>query len=405
MRGIEATWLWSGDPVDAPLASGGLVTDAGGRVLAVGDARALRREHAGARWERHEGIVIPGLVNARVRLELSALRGRLSGGRGYVPWLRELTDARERLAPESDLEAIEAAVSELVRAGTAAIGEVTSTGAAIESLASAPLVARVFHEIAGLRRETATVVRAMAEQHYEGVALPANVALSLAPHSAVGLHPRALAALFGEGVTLPLPLAASAAERAFLEGGGGPLGAWMKERGADPADWDPPGVGPIAHAEALGVVGPSLLATDLTDARDDELETLARRGAQAVLCPRASLHVEVKLPPLTGLLDLGIEPALGTDSLAAAPSLDVLEEALALHRRFPRVGSGQLCAMATSFGARALGLEDRVGRIAPGLTPGVLLFEGGPDLDDPLAHVLAQAGRPRRVLVRPGSAL
>jgi 5-methylthioadenosine/S-adenosylhomocysteine deaminase len=177
----------------------------------------------------------------------------------------------------------------------------------------------------------------------------------------------------------------------------------MQERGADPADWEPPGLAPIAYAHALGVVGPAIIATHLTDAREPELAVLARLGAHVVLCPRAALHVEVKLPPLTALLAAGITPGLGTDSLAASPSLDVLEEALALHRRFPTVAPSVLCAMATSFGAHALGLEHRLGRIAPGLAPGVLLIEGR--TTDPLAHVLAQAGRPRRVLVRPGSAL
>lgn len=405
LRGIETTWLWTGEPSQAPIARGALLVDEAGRIAKVGEASELRRAHPEARWERHEGIAFPGLVNARVSLELSALRGRIAGGRGYVPWLRELTAAREERQPETDVRAIDAAIDELVRAGTAAIGEVTSSGASIERLRNVPLIARVFHEIAGLRRETATVVRAMAEQHYEEVELPANVALALAPHSVVGLYPPALAALFSDGGPLPLPLASSPAERAFLADGGGPLGAWMKERGADPADWEPPGVGAVEHAAALGIVGPSLVATHLTDARDEELALLGRAGARAILCPRSSLHVEVKMPPLGALLACGIHPALGTDSLAAAPSLDVLEEALALHRRFPTVDAGELCAMATSYGAQVLGLEDRVGRIAPGLSPGVLLFRGGPDLDDPLAHVLSQAGRARRILVRPGGAL
>ena len=401
MRGIEATWLWSGDPAVGPVAGGAVVVGDDDRVLAVGDAEALRREHLGARWERHEGVVIPGLVNARVSLELSALRGRVAGGRGYVPWLRELTRETERVEP--DEEAIDAALSALVASGTAAIGEVTRTGAAIAHLAGLPLVARVFHEIAGQRSETALVIRAMAEERYASLALPPNVTLALAPHSLVGLHPRALAALFEGGVPLPLPVACSAAERAFLADGGGPLASWMRERGADPADWDPPGLAPIAYAHALGVIGPAMIATHLTDARDPELELLARLHAEVVLCPRAALHVEEKLPPLGALLAAGLAPGLGTDSLAASPSLDVLEEALALHRRFPTVSPSVLCAMATSFGARALGLEHRVGRIAPGLAPGVLLIEGR--TADPLAYVLAQAARPRRVLVRPGSTL
>lgn len=401
-RGIEASWLWSGDAADEPIAEGAAVVE-GARIVAVGDARSLRASYPDARWERHEGVLLPGLVNARVSLELSALRGRVAGGRGYVPWLRELGEARERFTPEADAEALDAAVAELVRAGTAAIGEVTRTGAAIETLASAPLVARVFHEIAGLRRETATVIRAMAEEHQESLTVPANVELALAPHSLVGLHPAALVALFEGGAPIPLPLASSPAERAYLADGGGPLAAWMRERGADPADWDAPGLAPIEHARALGVLGPGLVATHLTDAREGEVAVLAETGAHVVLCPRASLHIEVKLPPVYALLEAGLAPGLGSDSLAAAPTLDVLDDALALHRRFPAIAPRIVLAMATSFGARALGLDHLVGRLAPGLAPGILLFEGRERIDDPLAHVLAH--RTRRVLVEPGRVL
>ncbi|MCZ7677922.1 MAG: hypothetical protein M5U28_03720 [Sandaracinaceae bacterium] len=85
------------------------------------------------------------------------------------------------------------------------------------------------------------------------------------------------------------------------------------------------------------MLGPSLLATHLTDARRSELDALAGAGARAVLCPRASLRVELKLPPLGDILAARIAPGLGTDSLAVAPSLDVLEEAAALAARFPSV--------------------------------------------------------------------
>lgn len=402
MRGIEASYLWRGEATEPALERGAVVVE-GETLRGVGGADELRARFPEAAWERHEGVLVPGLVNARASLELSALRGELAGGRGYGAHLAELAEARERLAPERDAEAIEAAVSELVRFGTAAVGEVTRTLAALESLASAPLVARVFSEIAGLRRETATIVRAMAEEQAEALSLPENVELSLAPQGTVGLHPGALAALFdGVELPVPLPLAVSPAERAFLADGGGPIGAWLRARGADPADWAPPGCGPVEHASALGVLGPSLLATHLTDARRGELDALAGAGARAVLCPRASLRVELKHPPLGEILAAAIAPGLGTDSLAVAPSLDVLEEAAALAARFPSVTPGALLAMATSGGARALGLPGK-GLLAEGTSPGVLLFEGRGV--DPLRHVLAQAGRPRRVLVRPGRVL
>lgn len=404
MRGIEASWLWAGRAEDGPIADGAVVVDEGGAVVAVGAASALRETHASALWEAHEGVLTPGLINARTSLELSALRGQVPGGRGLAGWLGALTEAREGGAPELDAEAIEGAVSELIRFGTAAVGDVSRTLASLGALSSAPLVARVYQEVAGLRRETAQVVRAMAEEEQAIVRVPANVELALAPHSLVGLHPDVVAGLFEGTVPVPMPLGWGAAERAFLADGGGPLAAWMRQRGADPADWPAPGLDALGYARALGVVGAGLVATHLTDLRPEELAALAASGARAVLCPRASLHVEVKLPPLFELLALGVTPGLGTDSLAAAPSLDVLEEALALHRRFPSVPPATLLAMATHAGAAALGLEHLVGTLAPGRAPGVLLFEGRA-LADPLRHVLGQAGKPRRTLVRPGSGL
>ena len=40
------------------------------------------------------GLVIPGLVNAHTHLELSALRGAVPGGAGFVPWVERLIGMR-----------------------------------------------------------------------------------------------------------------------------------------------------------------------------------------------------------------------------------------------------------------------------------------------------------------------
>ncbi|MCZ7677921.1 MAG: hypothetical protein M5U28_03715 [Sandaracinaceae bacterium] len=159
MRGIEASYLWRGRRTSRQRERGAVVVE--GETLRRGRRRrrAARALPRGGLGSATRASSCRASWNARVSLELSALRGELAGGRGYGAYLAELTEARERLAPERDAEAIEAAVSELVRFGTAVVGEVTRTLAALESLASAPLVARVFSEIAGLRRETATVVR------------------------------------------------------------------------------------------------------------------------------------------------------------------------------------------------------------------------------------------------------
>jgi cytosine/adenosine deaminase-related metal-dependent hydrolase len=58
--------------------------------------------------------------------------------------------------------------------------------------------------------------------------------------------------------------------------------------------------------------------------------------------------------------------------------------------------------MATSYGAEVLGFAHLVGRLAPGLSPGVIAFEhGSRAVDDPERYVLEHDKAPRRVLSRP----
>ena len=193
-------------------------------MLAVGSASALRSEYPSAAFERVEGILLPGLVNAHVHLELSALRGHTRSGGGFGPWVESMMAKRAQLMPEQDLEAIDAAVSELLAAGTVAIGEVTNTLASVDALRSAPLLGRVFHEVFGMRRETADVMRGMAEQAYaELPALPPHLSYALAPHTLYSLHPTSVQELVQSaherGELTSLHLSEHAAERAFLRDG------------------------------------------------------------------------------------------------------------------------------------------------------------------------------------------
>jgi cytosine/adenosine deaminase-related metal-dependent hydrolase len=115
-----------------------------------------------------------------------------------------------------------------------------------------------------------------------------------------------------------------------------------------------------------------------------------------VLCPRSNAHLGVGVPPLPALLAAGVRLALGTDSLASAPDLDVLEDARALRASFPDVPARILVDMATSGGAQALGIGD-LGAIAPGRRAR-LAYAPAPEVPpDPFAFVLAPGVRTRGV--------
>lgn len=409
MRGIAASWVITGDAEVAPIERGAVVLDDAGGVVAVGEASALQREHGSARWEQTRAVLLPGLVNAHTHLELSALRGEAAGGRGFVPWVDGMLEARIRKHPEQDEEAIDAAVSELLASGTAAVGEVTNSLAAVSSLGSAPLVGRVFHEVFGMRRETGEgmIASARATRGARGD-WPANLSYVLAPHTTYTLHPDVLRSVLADAraqrALTSIHLCEHAAERRYLLDGSGPFADFVRARsGGAASDWQPPGISPVHYAAKLGALAPDVLAVHLCDATPEELREVAGANARVVLCPRSNLHIQVKLPPLHAMLEAGLRPGLGTDSLASNTTLDVLEEARSLAERFPAVKPRTLLAMATSWGADALGFGRLLGKVAPGFAPGLVAFEHGsaPAPADPERFVLSRAARERTVLARP----
>jgi cytosine/adenosine deaminase-related metal-dependent hydrolase len=388
----------------APIADGAVVVGSAGDVLDVGPAAEVLPRHAGAEVVHVCGVLMPGLVNAHTHIELSAMRGRVAGGRGFVGWVDSLVSQRHELSPEEESEAIDAAVDELARTGTVAVGEVTNSLAAVRPLARRGIAGCVFHEVFG--QDRAAVLRRVESLRAElEERLPSwpsrDLTYAPAPHTLYTTHEDAVRALLEgarrNGTRTSLHLAEHAPERRAIENGDGPVPEWLFTRAKQRPEW--PRQPLLDYADRVGALSPSVLLVHLVEARADELARIAERGSPVVLCPRSNLHIEMKLPPVLAVRAAGIEAALGTDSLASNASLDVLAEAKALADRFPGVPARELVTMATWNGARALGRSD-LGRLAKGARPGLLLVEGEVGAGvDPAAHVLANLRSPRRMLV------
>ena len=403
-RAVHADAVIVGD--GAPIRDGVVIVDGGGEVTAVGPAGEVLPAHAGAKVERVRGVVFPGLVNAHAHVELSAYRGKVAGGRGFVDWVDHFIALRGETAADEEGEGIARGVAELEAACTAAVGDVTNTLGAVHPLARAGIAGCVFHEVFGVNREhvMARVAGVKAELEERVGPWPTwELAYAPAPHTLYTTHPDAVHALLESartyGARTSIHLAEHPAERRAIEKGDGPSVEWLQMRARGGLDW--PRVPLFDYAASLGVLSPHVALVHLTDARADELRRVAASGASVVLCPRSNLYIEGQLPPLLAVREAGIAPALGTDSLASNASLDVLAEARALGDRFPAVPPRELVAMATWNGARALGRSD-LGRIAKGTRPGIALVEGSEkDIgDDPCAFVLRQVKAPRRWVVR-----
>jgi cytosine/adenosine deaminase-related metal-dependent hydrolase len=404
---IHADGVITGD-ADA-IRDGAVIVGEGGVVLDVGRADDVLPRHAGAKIERVVGVVFPGLVNAHTHIELSVLRGRVPGGRGFLEWLRSFVATRSEVMEDEEAQAILLAVEDLDAFATTAVGDVTNRLTTVNALARKGIGGSVFHEVFGtqiepLQRRIASLPADVEE--VVGAWPGPDLSYAVAPHTLYTTHldvVETLARRASErGVVTSLHLAEHPGERRALERGDGPLVDWLSQLTKTPKEaFNWPHASPVALASTLGALGPHVLAVHMTDARPDELALARERGAAVVLCPRSNLYIELKLPPLVAVRAAGIEPALGTDSLASNSSLDVLAEARALADRFPEVPARELLQMATWNGARALGRTD-MGRIARGARPGLAAVEEGP-VGEPCAFLMAHTRARRRWIVRRGS--
>jgi len=85
-----------------------------------------------------------------------------------------------------------------------------------------------------------------------------------------------------------------------------------------------------------------------------------------VFCPRTHAYFQHARYPLEEMLERGINVAVGTDSRASNPDLDLGQELIEIHRRYPEVASETILEMGTANGARALGLDESFGGLVQG---------------------------------------
>jgi cytosine/adenosine deaminase-related metal-dependent hydrolase len=353
---VSARWVF---PVDRAPLERGTVTIEQDRIVAV-DPRGRRTpDH-----DLGNVALLPGLVNAHTHLDLTGLRGKCPPSPDFIDWLRAVVRHRRAQTPEQVQADVRAGLAELLRFGTTLVGDIAAGGASWEALAGAALRAVVYYELVGLPDDRLFPgLRAawswLRTHPGSGTCRPA-----WSPHAPYSVSRTLLAATRNQSRSSSLPLAIHLAEtleeKQLLETRSGPfvpllqeLDVWAPSQLA--GDWDDAlrltaGGSPVSYVHAnylpVGVALPP--------------------SSTIVFCPRT--HAAFSHPPhrFPDLLERGIRVALGTDSLASNPDLDVLAETRFAHERYSQVSGEALLRMATLSGAEALGWDHDTGSLAAG---------------------------------------
>ena len=377
-------------PVSGPPLARGTVTVEGDRITAV-------RPHGERTADTDFGnaAIIPGLVNAHTHLDLSAARGAVppTPADQFTDWLRAVVAfRRQSLTPVAD--AVRAGLAESLRFGTTLLGDISTDGTSFDLLAAAPLRAVVFHEVIGLKPERFRVTWDGYMTWRDATADTTTTRRGVSPHAP---YTTEFAGYHNWG---DLPMASHVAELPgeadFLRTHAGPLRDFLESFGAW-ADGDlAPSVAAVLDAlsrsRSLVVHGNSLNAS--------EHRKHFTPSMTLVVCPRTHAAFGHPRHPWPAFAAAGVRVAVGTDSLASNPDLDVLAEIRLLRRTHPDVPGAQLLRMATLNGAESLGFAAECGSLDPGKSADFVAVPL-PDADgDPHELLLGDDHGERRVYYR-----
>jgi cytosine/adenosine deaminase-related metal-dependent hydrolase len=335
-----------------------------------------------------ESIILPSLVNAHTHLELSGLKGRVEPEKSMPAWVRRLFKATSSVG--FDESEVVNAVSEVYASGTGLVGDITNTLSSVSPLINSLVDAVVFKELLGFNEadpET-RVVRELTEiselnLKSDDFGISPGVTVRLAAHAPYSVSPslfRAIRNTLDKG-PFAVHVAESLDELRFLKLGTGPWRDLLNERGKWDPSWQPPGTGPIAYLESLGWLASDSLIVHGVHLTDLELRRLALAGATLVTCPRSNQWTGAGAPPIDRFYGSGVSVAVGTDSLASTPDLNLFSELAEMRRLCPTESAASFLRSATLIGARALGWSRR-GGIAAGMQARLITVRCEPTVDD-----------------------
>ena len=343
-----------------------------GHALAIVDGRieallplAEARQHfqASVVVQRPQHALIPGLVNTHTHAAMTLFRG-LADDLPLETWLKDFIWPVERrwVSAEMVRDGTELAIAEMLRGGTTCFADQyffpeivaeAATELAMRAVVATPVVD--FPTV--WANDASQYLQKAADLVHDPYANHPLITTAFAPHSTFALADESFAELRVLADQLDVPvqihLHESAAEVAIS----------LRDTGKRPFE---------RLAEA-GLINASLLAVHAVHMTEHETARFAETGVSIAHCPSSNLKLASGIAPVAAYRAAGVNVALGTDGAASNNRLDLITEmrtaallAKASAGDASVVTATEALRMATLDGAKALGLEQRIGSIEAG---------------------------------------
>lgn len=141
----------------------------------------------------------------------------------------------------------------------------------------------------------------------------------------------------------------------------------------------------VPYMKDQGIFDVPVIAAHCVHIDEHEMRMLKKHGATAAHCPSANLKLASGIAPISQMLEIGVNVAIGTDGPASNNDLDMFEEmrlAALLAKVTPNnptaLPAKQALTMATVNGAKALGIEDKAGSLEVGKLADLIVVDAQP---------------------------
>ena len=373
-----------------------------GAIAGIGTAQEVVAEYQADQTIKADGcLIVPGLINAHTHAPMTLYRG-LADDLPLDVWLKEYIWPAEgrSVNPEMVYWSTLLAADEMIRSGTTLFVDMyffeDDIGRAAADAGIRALLGEALVEFPSPNFRTPAegldYARALLER-WDGHPL---VRAILQPHSSYACSPDLLSkskALADEfGVPFLLHCCETAQEIEDVE----------KQTGKKP----------VEQLESLGILDGQVVFAHGVHLTGGEIALLAERGVSVTHCPQSNMKLAAGVAPLPAMLEAGVNVALGTDGAASNNDLDMwgeMQSAALLHKVISgdptALPAKQVFWMATRGGARAFGLDDRLGSLEAGKRADLTLIDlSGPHLFpmyEPFSHLVyaARASDVRTVII------
>jgi 5-methylthioadenosine/S-adenosylhomocysteine deaminase len=352
---------------------GAVAIDKGG-IVGVGNSADIAKRFIGAETIHARGMaILPGFVNAHTHVPMTLFRG-IADDRDLMDWLQHFIFPAEAKNVDRDFVrwGTRLAAAEMIASGTTTFTDMyyfeSDIAAEAKKAGLRGVLGETMIDFPAPDNKTwdaaVAYIRDFVKRwHGDRLITPA-----LAPHAPYTVSRAHLEQVRALATELHAPILIHVAE--------------TKNEAAQIKD-DTAGLSPAAYLDSIGFLGHDVVAAHGVWLTPDDIKLFAAKRVGVAHCPESNMMLASGVAPVVDMRHANVNLGLGTDGPAGSNNnLDMVEEAASaarlqkITRGDPKALSARdVLEMATLGGARALGMEDRIGTLEPGKRADVIVID------------------------------